>query len=81
MEMCDDAHATFLMETRSLDHGIGHIHHILPRMNGLYILRSCGMAWYVHTSTLNWETPRSHRGHLRIYFTIKPTRYIMIFLS
>ena len=23
-------------------------------------------------STLNWETPRSHRGHPRIYFTIKP---------
>ena len=31
MEMYDDAHATFLMETRSLDHGIGHIHHILLR--------------------------------------------------
>ena len=31
METFDDAHATFLMETRSLDHGIGHIHLILLR--------------------------------------------------
>ena len=30
---------------------------------------------YVHTSTLNWETPRSHRGHPRIYFTIKPQKF------
>ena len=33
MEIYDDAHATFLVETRSLDHGIGHgighIHHNL----------------------------------------------------
>ena len=28
----------------------------------------------MHTSTLNWETPRSHRGHPRIYFTIKPQK-------
>ena len=25
---------------------------------------------YVHTSTLDWETPRSHRGHPRILFYI-----------
>ena len=31
MEIYDDAHATFLMEIRSLDHGIGHIRHILLR--------------------------------------------------
>jgi hypothetical protein len=31
MEIFDDAHATFLREARSLDHGIGHIHHILLR--------------------------------------------------
>ena len=25
---------------------------------------------YVHTSTLNWDTPRSHRGHPRIYYLL-----------
>ena len=27
---------------------------------------------YVHIRTLYWDTPRSHSGHPRIYFTIKP---------
>ena len=31
VKMYDDAHATFIMEIRSLDHGMGHIHPILLR--------------------------------------------------
>ena len=52
-----------------LDLGIGHIHHILLRA-------------HVHTSTLNWDTPRSHRhrGHPRIYFTMKPRHLKYIYI-
>ena len=49
MEIFDDAHATFLREARSLDHGIGHIHHILLRAHQHLELGGTTKSWRIST--------------------------------